>query len=225
MAISVLTPQALNEDMSANDKTGFQVTISTIDELSEEGIADRDEDFIVVSPYEERPHLLELKTLDIANQILARALTSLNCLREDYATAPYVDTFNWPEIVDEIRRLASASNFQWKETSFFVVVFRSQIPPTTVYADLGILDKAAHAEGTKSGGFLKYWFGSPDENGRNLATCVWRSTHDARIGSMGEAHRKAAGAARKLYTEWEIERLRFRIKDGANEWEIVEWAD
>jgi translation initiation factor 3 subunit H len=35
------------------------------------------------------------------------------------------------------------------------VVFRSQIPPTTVYADLGALDKAAHEEATKSGGFLK----------------------------------------------------------------------
>lgn len=48
----------------------------------------------------------------------------------------------------------------------------------------------------------RYWFGSPDEDGRNLATCVWRSQEDARIGSVGEAHRKAAGATRYLYTEW-----------------------
>jgi hypothetical protein len=71
----------------------------------------------------------------------------------------------------------------------------------------------------------RYWFGSPDEHGRNLATCVWRSPHDARIGSLGEAHRKAAGATRFLYTEWKIERLRLTIKDDAKEWAISEWTD
>jgi hypothetical protein len=35
------------------------------------------------------------------------------------------------------------------------VVFRSRIPPTTDYAHLGELDKAAHAEAMASGGFLK----------------------------------------------------------------------
>ena len=48
----------------------------------------------------------------------------------------------------------------------------------------------------------RYWFGNPDKDGRNLATCVWRNQHDARVGSLGEAHRKAAGATRFLYAEW-----------------------
>jgi len=34
------------------------------------------------------------------------------------------------------------------------------------------LDEGSHAEATKSGGLLKYWFGMPDEDGRNLATCA-----------------------------------------------------
>lgn len=71
----------------------------------------------------------------------------------------------------------------------------------------------------------RYWFGSPDQHGRNLATCVWRTQQDARIGSVGEAHRRAAGATRYLYTEWAIERLRLLIKDDAAEWEITEWVD
>jgi len=75
--------------------------------------------------------------------------------REDYATAPYPDTFNWNEVIDSLCALARDRNYHWKETSFFVVAFRSQIPPTTVYSDLGVLDKAAHAEATASGGFLK----------------------------------------------------------------------
>lgn len=116
---------------------------------------DNNENFLIVSPYDEQPHLLDLRTLDTANQILARALTGLKCLRDDYATAPYVEIFNWAEIVEHVRELSIASNFNWKEKYFYIVVFRSQIPPTTVYADLGVLDKAAHAEATKSGGFLK----------------------------------------------------------------------
>jgi hypothetical protein len=49
---------------------------------------------LVVSPYEEASHLLDLRTVDTANQLLAKALVGLKCLRDDYATAPYVEIFN-----------------------------------------------------------------------------------------------------------------------------------
>ncbi|KAF7868649.1 hypothetical protein EAF04_005180 [Stromatinia cepivora] len=183
--------------------------------------------YLVVSPYDEKPHLLDLGTLDTPNQLLARALVGLKCLREDYATAPYIETFNWQEIIDSLRELAKTFNHKWEEESFYIVVFRSQVPPETVahYSDLGVLDKAAHAEATESGGFLKYWFGVPDKNGRNLATCVWRSSRDAKIGSVGPHHRAAANAARHMYTEWKIERLRLLVKDDIKEWEIEQWVD
>jgi len=183
--------------------------------------------YLVVSPYDEKPHLLDLQTLDTPNQLLARALVGLKCLREDYATAPYIETFNWQEIIDSLRELAKTSNYTWEESSFYIVVFRSLVPPETVahYSDLGALDKAAHAEATESGGFLKYWFGVPDENGRNLATCLWRSSQDARIGSVGPKHRIAANAARHMYTEWNIERLRLLVKDNIKGWEIEQWVD
>lgn len=114
-----------------------------------------EKDLLVVSPYTEAPHLLDLRTLNTANTILAKALVSMKSIREDYATAPYVDSFNWPEVMERVCAEAVAANYNWEEQSFYIVVFRSQIPPTTVYADLGALDKAAHAEATKSGGFLK----------------------------------------------------------------------
>jgi hypothetical protein len=47
-----------------------------------------------VSPYEEASHLLDLRSVDTANQLLAKALVGLKCLRDDYATAPYVEIFN-----------------------------------------------------------------------------------------------------------------------------------
>lgn len=111
--------------------------------------------FLVNSPYTDQEHLLDLRTLDAENALLARALVRMTNLRPDYATAPYVETFNWDEIMDELRRIVRQHGHEWKETSFYIVAFRSRIPPTTVYEELGTLDKVAHAEATASGGFLK----------------------------------------------------------------------
>lgn len=52
------------------------------------------ENLLIVSPYEEEAHRLDLRTVDTANQLLAKALVGLKCLRDDYATAPYVEIFN-----------------------------------------------------------------------------------------------------------------------------------
>jgi hypothetical protein len=114
-----------------------------------------DPNYLVVSPYTEQDHLLDLRTLDAENALLSKALVHMECLRPDYATSPYTETFNWSEVMEQLKRLAKEENHKFKETTFYIVAFRSQIPPTTVYADLGVLDKAAHAEATASGGFLK----------------------------------------------------------------------
>ncbi|KAI0541287.1 hypothetical protein GGR58DRAFT_498360 [Xylaria digitata] len=200
------------------------VTDSTQGVPTSKAVRDETKDLLVISPYTEREHLLDLKSLDMENAILAQALSHLKCLRPDYATAPYIDIFNWGEIIEQVKRLAQQEEHSWKGRSFFVVAFRSQIPPTTVYEDLGTLDKAAHAEATSSGGLLKYWFGSPDKDGKNLATCVWRSQEDARKGGIGPAHRRAATAARDLYSHWKIDRHRLIIRDNVESWEITDWA-
>lgn len=111
--------------------------------------------YLVVSPYKEQEHLLDLRTLDEENALLAQALVHLKCLRPDYATAPYTETFDWALVMNELEKMVGQQGYQWKGSSWYIVVFRSQIPPTTTYAELGMLDKAAHAEATASGGFLK----------------------------------------------------------------------
>ena len=113
------------------------------------------ERLLVQSPYTEKEHLLDLRTLDPENALLAQALTHLRSIRSDYATAPYADSFNWPEVFSELKQLVDASGKGFRETSFYVVAFRSQIKPSTEYSHLGALDKAAHAEAVASGGFLK----------------------------------------------------------------------
>lgn len=110
---------------------------------------------LVISPYTDAPHLLKLDTVGIQEQLLAHALAGMKSVIEDYALAPYTSIFNWAEIVEDLRRRAEAIGHIWKEQIFYIVVFRSQIPPTTDYSNLGDLDKAAHAEAVQSGGFLK----------------------------------------------------------------------
>jgi hypothetical protein len=136
-----------------NEKT--EVVISSHEVAQASDGTNQDDNYIVMSPYTEQDHLLDLRTLDAENALLAQALVHMKSLRPDYATAPYAETFNWDEVLGELAALVRRSGHAWKETSFFIVAFRSQIPPTTVYAELGALDKAAHAEATASGGFLK----------------------------------------------------------------------
>ena len=127
--------------------------------------------FLVSSPYPFPPHLLDLSALTASQSLLAEALGSMEAVRPDYATAPYDAAFNWDTVMDKLRSLASTRNFQWPHQYFYIVVFRSRIPDTSVRAELGRLDEKSHTEANQSGGLLKYWFGVPDAEGRNLATC------------------------------------------------------
>jgi len=68
--------------------------VSPVSSPDEHTNDETDENLLVASPYTEKPHLLDLRTLDTANQLLAKALVKLKCLRSDYATAPYVEIFN-----------------------------------------------------------------------------------------------------------------------------------
>jgi|SRR5690349_5462948 len=113
------------------------------------------ETHLVISPYTDAANLLDLSTVGIQEQLLAHALVQMKALREDYATSPYIETFNWTEIVEDLRQRAKAAGHSWTEQSFYIVAFRSQVPPTVDYPQLGALDKTAHAEAVQSGGFLK----------------------------------------------------------------------
>lgn len=111
--------------------------------------------FLISSPYVEQEHLLDLDTLDAESRILSEALVEMDCLRDDYATASYLDSFNWTVVMNRVQELTRARNHKWKETAFYIVVFRSQISRRSAAVDLARLDKAAHAEANASGGFLK----------------------------------------------------------------------
>jgi len=139
----------------------------------------QDDKLLQASPYTEHEHLLDLATLSKPLQQFAKALRNMRAVRPDYATAPYDQAFNWDSIVDVFSQTARAHADVLDvpdSLEFFVIVFRSRINKQADRQLLGELDSAAHVEAVEGGGLLKYWFGTPDQNGRNLATCVSASS-------------------------------------------------
>lgn len=196
------------------------------EELSiEDAQAVVEERLLVASPYTSRLHLLDLTTLTQPQTLLAKALTILAPATPAYATTPYINAFNWDAVFTYLTAAVKSEGFHWKEQFFYIVVFRSQVPPSTDRSHLAELDKTAHTEAVKSGGLLKYWFGTPDIDGRNVATCVWRRREDAAPGSGGEGHKAAMRATIKMYTEWKIERLKLVVKENVEQWNIIPWVD
>ncbi len=127
--------------------------------------------YIKSSPYDDPVNFLHLQELDLPNRLFALALTQLNHIRADYATADYISSFNWSQVFSVLRKLCVQSGMHWQRQAFYLVIFRSKLNPTADRVRLGELDKNSHEEACASGGLLTYWFGSPDEECRNLATC------------------------------------------------------
>lgn len=123
------------------------------------------------SPYDDPVNHLNLQELELPYRLFALALTQFNNIRPDYATAPYVESFNLPFVFSVLRRLCERHGIHWQRTEFYLVIFRSQLLRTADRVRLGELDKNSHEEACASGGLLTYWFGSPDADMRNLATC------------------------------------------------------
>lgn len=126
---------------------------------------------LISSPYNDPDHLLDLQTLDTPCRLLSLALTFLKPTRLDYATADYLASFNWSEVLVSLRTLAAAEGYVWREQSFYTVIFRSEVNIGIDLDWLHALDKTSHREATVSGQLLKYWFGKKDDKERNLATC------------------------------------------------------
>jgi hypothetical protein len=131
------------------------------------------DDRLIASPYNEPLNLLDLRRLDTPNQLLAKALAILKPVRDDYATAPYTESFNWQAVVDFLRDLSAAEGYRWKKQKFYVVTFRSQLLPVIDDQRLNDLDYYSHQEAIASGGLLKYWFGTKNEKHQNLAICMY----------------------------------------------------
>ncbi len=126
---------------------------------------------LAASPYLDPEHFLDLDNLEPQSRLLALALNFLAPARLDYAICSYEQAFDWPTIFTNLASLAKQEQTAWKHQSFYVVEFRSKLKPSIDSDLLFTLDKQSHQEATESGGLLKYWYGSPDLERYNLATC------------------------------------------------------
>ena len=156
------------EKKDLSDQNGHSVESPL---LSPSNYPPAENNLLVSSPYTESDHLLDLRTLDTPCGLFARALAILHPIRSDYAIADYTDSFNWESVMTRLRTLASNEDCQWQRQSFYTVTFRSKLKPNINRALLRQFDKESHREAIASGGLLKYWFGNPDGERRNLATC------------------------------------------------------
>ncbi|KAL8956717.1 MAG: hypothetical protein Q9193_005834 [Seirophora villosa] len=202
--------------LTSAPSTGSQEERDTL--TAEKHGATGKDSLLVVSPYASPPHLLDLASLNPSQVYLVKALSTLAPVTHAYATISYTKAFNWAAVFTGLATAVKDDAFKWTEQFFYIVVFRSQIPPTTDRRHLEELDMRAHAEAMKSGGLFKYWFGTADADGRNLATY-------AHPGSSGEGHKAAMRATIKMYSDWHIERFKLVIGDNVEQWVLSPWAD
>ncbi len=132
------------------------------------------ENWLLVSPYVEPEHLLDLRTVDTPNRLLALALTQLTPATSEYATVRFEDAFDFKGLMSTLKSLAKAEGYRWTRHEFYVVEFRSKLMQNIDVDLLFQLDKQSHVEATQGGGLLKYWYGVPNAERRNLATCESR---------------------------------------------------
>jgi hypothetical protein len=127
--------------------------------------------FFASSPYLDNGHLLDLNNLDKQSRLFALALSTLQPRTPDYATTNYEDSLDLDLVLAKLKDLLQDARLRWKHQDFYVVEFRSQLKPQIDNPLLFKLDKESHREANISGGLLKYWYGEPDSERRNLATC------------------------------------------------------
>jgi hypothetical protein len=139
--------------------------------LSTNSSEPRSPDWLIVAPYVEPEHLLDLHTVDTPNRLLALALTRLTPATSDYAMVRYEDAFDLEALMSNLKSLAKVEGYRWTRQEFYVVEFRSRLKQNIDVDLLFKLDKQSHIEATQGGGLLKYWYGVPNAERRNLATC------------------------------------------------------
>ena len=169
---------------------------------------------ILSSPY--LNHLLNSEFMDAPSKELAILLQDLQP-NDTYLDLPYDQAFNWAVLLSKLSP-------DFPATEFYIVAFCSCLALSSVnseiLAELHFLDKLSHFEASESGGLLKYWFGVPGVDRRNLATCVWTNRDYALKASGLPQHTMAKHIVwRGVYESWTVEQYKLNV-GGAEKWKI-----
>ncbi|CAF9919841.1 MAG: hypothetical protein GOMPHAMPRED_001896 [Gomphillus americanus] len=203
-----------------------------------------DEHF-AISEYDSKDeHFIDLTSYPLQDRLMAKALGIFGNRRPDYADPdiPYELSLTLEEALVSLRRLVEGeSDFRWTKREYYIVAYYSTLRAGLQAEDrkrLAALDEAAFREALPSKAFIKYWFGKPDQFGRNLATCqhllvklnvllmvagVWTNRTDAkRTLANGPYHRRAASDGQGLYQKGtiDIREYSLTINEDVNDWSI-----
>lgn len=132
-----------------------------------------------------------------------QVLDGLRPIREDYAVAPLLESFNWSEC------LASVESADW-----YLVAFRSVRNRNADDRLLYELDGRAHEEAISHTGLVHYFGGELDAERRCLSFCVWEDRERAAAAAALPKHRDAIGAAVTMYDSYVLERYRITASGG-----------
>jgi hypothetical protein len=145
----------------------------------------------------------------------------LGPVSDRYAILPVADAFTW-----------GACEADVKPGEWYMVAFRSIRRDGVDEARLTSHDDWAHSEAMKAPGFVHYFKGPTQLDGRCMSFCLWDSRAEARDAASRPAHLKAAALTHESYAEYTLEFHRvvrlddggfaFEVYDESRAWKIVE---
>jgi heme-degrading monooxygenase HmoA len=145
----------------------------------------------------------------------------LGPVSDRYAILPVADAFTWDACE------ADVAPGEW-----YMVAFRSIRRDGVDEERLTSHDDWAHAEAMDAPGFVHYFKGPTQLDGRCMSFCLWDSRAEARDGASRPAHLKAAALTHESYAEYTLEFHRvvrlddggftFEVYDESRAWKIVE---
>jgi hypothetical protein len=132
------------------------------------------------------------------------ALDALAPVSADYAMLPVADAFDWTAAGEAL------GSGEW-----YMVAFRSVRRADADEAMLTAHDDRAHAEASRSAGYVHYFKGPLGSDGTCLSFCIWTSRAEARAAAGRPHHAEAAGLVGAMYERYTLEFLRVqRHADG-----------
>jgi hypothetical protein len=111
-----------------------------------------------------------------------------------YASLSVADAFTWQALGPEV-----------EAGEWYMVAFRSKRRADADEARLTAYDDWAHAEAKDAPGFVHYFKGPTQADGRCMSFCLWDSRAEAREAAGRPAHREAAGLTHESYAEYALE--------------------
>lgn len=120
-----------------------------------------------------------------------------------YASLSVADAFTWEACADEV------GPGEW-----YMVAFRSLRRADADEMRLTAYDDWAHAEAMDASGFVHYFKGPTQGDGRCMSFCLWDSRAEARAASSRPAHMEAAALTHEAYAQYTLEFHRVLRLDG-----------